>query len=190
MKRIVFLFSLLIIGCKPDEPPIVCEDIYIPLSQEHLSFINSFESFTSFYYKNNNDSIILFNNTGSFVNHIYDTLENVCYKYDYKTFGTYNNNLNWGIGYDLLPLFVDSNNFIIKVGPNQGLFECESRFKFTIESAVVSFDTLLLLNKTFYDVYHGIDNIGCIPAMYYNKQYGVVGFNWQGEWYVLETDSL
>lgn len=30
----------------------------------------------------------------------------------------------------------------------------------------------------------------CVNELYYNKQYGIVGFKWNGEWYVLEKDSL
>jgi len=81
-----------------------------------------------------------------------------------------------------------SKNIDVWIGPDI----CKNMFRLNIDSlsTYVFVDTLDLSNKLFYDVYYRTSNSSCTSDMYYNKQYGVVGFNWLGEWYVLETDSL
>jgi len=179
---LITLFS----GCKPDDPPpepcVPPIKVINPLLFEYLPD----ENYSGLFYKNNQDNILNF----EFNYYKYDTSfsPNIC-----NGGGEYLA-IEYEQGFeDILLKYhltsVDTNLLTIYGGPNS----CRSTFYIVIDSIGDKIDTLQLMNETFFNVYHRNAYSGsgnCCTEMYYNKQYGVVGFNWQGEWYVLETDSL
>ena len=188
----IFFFAAIIciglMGCEEDCPPDDnCNPTYHYLSANELSFYNFIlqnQSDTIKYYKTNN-SIYLFDRTPILL----DTSGNCSNQYEYYS-AAYLTSINISrIDYIINPYIEDHlpRNFIIMIGTSS----CQSFFKINTTNDTSNLDSIQLLDKTFYDVYHRTTEFGgCASAMYYNKQYGIVGFNWQGEWYVLETDSL
>jgi len=191
---LIILFG--INGCKKDSPcenPNCdsipdCNPVYHYLTVNDLSFYNFiFQSDSIIYYKTDN-SINIFNKPNILLR---DTAGDCSNKYEYYsvTFLTSANASR--IRYVIYP-YVEIHfpqNFRINIGPFQQ-FGCESTFIISTGTDDPDLDSIQLLDKTFYNVYYRTDDFGCSSEMYYNKQYGVVGFNWQGEWYALETDSL
>jgi len=189
VKITSFILILIISSCKPEPepqpciPPIISIDSglygYLPDSMyQKLRYINNSNDYYSF-------NLLYFNHDTEFaVNRCNGGGEFLLVTYEG------NNSLKE------FTYLIDGgakNLFRTFMGPNQPPLECESKFYIVTDSIGLSIDTLQLLNETFYNVYHRNAYSGsgnCCTEMYYNKQYGVVGFNWLGEWYVLETDSL
>lgn len=174
-------------GCRPDtnscQPPItkVYPDLYEYLADSfypNVKYKNSGNAFFNF------DLLVATLDTTPATN-------KPCVNPSFESFSLgYLNNYNVVsvIHYQLLPQ--PDRNITIFIGPHNS---CESLFFLNVDSLnnYTHFDSLFINNKIFYDVYHRTESPAmCCTEMYYNKQYGVVGFNWQGEWYVLETDSL
>ena len=187
------LFAYLLSGC---EPPFHCDEQHYTLSQDGLSLVEYMDNVQdSIYFKSNSSgNLIGFGKIRKKTSHIYDTLGNICYNYDYIIVAHYTkNSLIRRLLYTLVgdgPTY--RNQFIISVGPDEHNLSCVSEFKIDPATDTFNFNQINLSNKTFYNVYHRNSSLtnSCCTDIYYNKQYGVVGFNWLGEWYVLETDSL
>jgi hypothetical protein len=201
-EKVILLisFSLTIFSCKKECIPDVPEDKHLSfvidsaskciptfhlLTDSELSFIDYIND-TIFPYIDDNNAPYNF----SFAGNYRDTVGNCNYQYEYYISNFYSSAFNWLIIYDLHSSYNLPDNFLIHIGPS-GQLGCESIFKISTENDLPDLDSLELLGKTYYNVYYRTVNPAfCATEMYYNKQYGVVGFNWLGEWYVLETDSL
>jgi len=192
VKPILFLFILFIIGCKPEDPPFHCDIEYHPIPPTNLSFIEGFENYEQLYFRNlSSNNTFPFNTSGTVIYQIIDTTNNGrCYTYDYGGIVFTNENTSTLIEYDIAAEFHENNNFQIRIAPFNQQSSCTSIFYFTINTDTIDSDSIQISNKVFYNVFYRTDNLGCASEIYYNKQYGVVSFNWLGEWYVLETDSL
>ncbi len=204
MRKLIYFFAILgsilllsLASCKkdcPDEPPPIdtlpdtsgCNPVPRYLSADDLSFGVFIYGDTIRYFKTLN-SLYLFDRT-----EIANSFSGDCSN-DFEYFGAaYLTTTNISaINYYLFPHFEPNfpENLFIKIG-STSQSGCLSNFKISTETDIADLDSIQLLDKIFYDVYYRTDDVGCASEMYYNKQYGVVGFNWQGEWYVLETDSL
>jgi len=201
--RLALCLSIILFSCKKDCPPDIpikrlpdfsidsaskCIPVLYSITTNEFSFIEFFSADTLRYYKNSANSTLLFDR----INILHDTAHAGCQN-NYEYYGTEYQIENQSniISYYLHPyveMFIPLN-FTIGIGPS-GQFGCSSGFKICTENDLPDLDSVQILDKTFYDVYYRTSDLGCVSDMYYNKQYGVVVFNWQGEWYVLETDSL
>ncbi len=197
---IVILLTLSISSCKKDcSPPVdppkhhlaidgplsKCSPIVYELNSEDINFLPD-TNFQIITYFNNNDTFY-------FNFYLYkDTIIPNCH-FEYHTIQSiYESNSPVGeMIYALNPFYSgDSLNYEIIMGPF-GQLGCESIFEISTEIDLYDLDSIQLLGKTYYEVYYRTVNpVFCCSEMYYNKQYGVVGFKWLNEWYVLETDSL
>lgn len=182
--------------CSPDPPPdsipdtsdtSVCNPIYHNLTSNELSYYDFLLLGNLDIYYKTNTTINLYTQPG----YLLDTIKycNEAWQYYSSAYITSGNisRINY-----LLNVYDEAHypeNFIITIGPG-GQLGCQSIFEISTGEDTANVDSIQLLGKTFYDVYYRTDDVGCAFEMYYNKLYGVVGFNWLGEWYVLETDSL
>ncbi len=208
MKKLInfiLIFSIILFfsinGCKKDCPVDAppedsipdtidtpsCHPIYHYLTPDELSFYNFILNSDSLIWYKTNTLIYSFNKPGILL----DTAGSCANQWEYYSSAFLTLNIVSRIDYGLNAFdeIYSPQNFIIKIGPD-GQFGCQSIFKISTETDTVNLDSIQILDKTFYNIYYRTDNFGCASEMYYNKQYGVVGFNWLGEWYVLETDSL
>lgn len=196
---VVGLFILFgVAGCEKDTddntPPNdsipntdTCHRTYYYLNQTEYSFVDFLNSDTIKYYKNST-SQFLFDRTPVANNYAKDCSSAFQYVASaYLTVGSISQIYYLINPYDTIHF---PQNFIIRIG-DSGQFGCQSYFKISTGTETTDLDSIQLLDKTFYDVYSRTSEFGgCASGIYYNKQYGVIGFNWLGEWYVLETDSL
>jgi len=185
------VYILFFIGCKPDpdldpnpcNPPVtkVYPDLYEFLPDSFYPILK---------YKNSNNAYFKFDLTVSELDTTPAT-NKPCINPSWETFYlVYHSNYNAVSKIEYI-LFPEPNRIItFYIGPYNS---CESLFFFQVDSMYkyTHIDTLHLNNKTFYDVYYLMEfPTPCCSGIYYNKQYGIVGFNWNYEWYALETDSL
>lgn len=177
---------MMIAGCK--EP---CEPQIISLSPEIFELLPD-NHYPELVFKNSEDS--LFDGQQmSFTNDI-DYGNNPCYKgyervnLSYEVYGYF------PVGH--LTYFAENSSCIsISMGESGHPFNYNSSYIIDADSLNLYeySDTLLLLNETFYDVYHifpeGYET-HFVGDLYYNKKYGVVAFYAWGGLYVLDTDGL
>ncbi len=209
MKKLIYfivVFSIILFfsinGCKKDcpgdAPPddsipdttdtLGCNPAYHYLTSNELSFYNFLLQSDSIIYYKTNSSIYLFHRPGILL----DTTGDCSNYYEY-----YSSAFLTSINISRIDYRINSfvevyspENFLIRIGPT-GQLGCQSIFKISTGMDTVNLDSIQLLDKTFYNIYYRtVAPTYCCTEMYYNKQYGVVGFNWLGDWYVLETDSL
>lgn len=184
MNRFVVIsiaISILFFGCKPDDPcdpPImkINEELFDYMPDENYGIVNYSDSigninaFALDYYSYHTDySPNPCNGGAEFLS--------LTYKSDAAV-----NRINYH-------LYASATNLVtIDVGPNGS---CQSRFYIITENLENQIDTLNIYGKTYYNAYLRGGGVGnCCRAIYYNKQYGIIAYNWDGTWYVLEKDSL
>ena len=202
----IFVFTIILFfsinGCKkdcPDDAPHPdsipdtndtsgCNPVYHYLTSNELSFYNFILNSDSLIFYKTNTLIYTFNKPGILI----DTAGSCANQWEYysSAFLTLNTVSRIDYSINTFDEIFSPQNFTIKIGPS-GQLGCQSIFKISTETDTVNLNNIQLLDKTFYEVYYRtVDPIYCCTEMYYNKQYGVVGFKWLNEWYVLETDSL
>ncbi|MBX7183320.1 MAG: hypothetical protein K1X82_14505 [Bacteroidia bacterium] len=200
MKRIQLIYLLilyLIVSCKKEsiqKSKIEYTYSYDTLSSNDYTFINNFKNFDSIYYHCNElDSTILLTNFKSSIYSKIDTnYNNVIsyYNYYYIDYISDSKIIN-RLYYSLFGRYPDidtiSKNFGILIENDA---KCYSSHNFSTINPY-EMNSIQLNGKIFNDCYHSVlPPWDCSSELYYNKQYGVVAFKWEDNWWVLETDSL
>jgi hypothetical protein len=188
MKRfilIIYVLTTVISCCKEEDPipPDPCETPIKPIISELFNFLPD-SNYSILFFKDQ-DTLWEFNQMILHHDTVYSP--DTCNPASERLSLTYKGNTP----VNEINYFLSPDSFVyINVGPDNS---CESTFFIAIDGSFnyQILDTLMLNNEMFFDAYHLTPSFGvCCTEIYYNKQYGVVGFNWLGEWYVLETDSL
>lgn len=170
--------------CKPEEG---CEPVFNTIDPElwdampdeyypKLIFTNSDLGTTTFHY-----SYVYHNKNVTSNDTCKPRGEHLSLRYFSYEFGTLEYEIN-----SVNPIRIQINTGYIPTGGG-----CLSFFPLDISDTASYVDTLERNGKVFTNlIYKPGPTSFCMTELYYSKLYGLVAFSWEGEWYVLEKDSL
>lgn len=180
---IAIIISLSFFGCKPDE----CEPPIKNVPQELLDFMPEVH-FSKLSYKNEKDGRVSF--VYSYYSDELPDSPNSCKpRVEYIVLNYVSTSPIHSISYQVDGGEGDYLSMQIELGDQYG--NCFSPFHVKIEDISDKVDTLNLMGESFVNVFHKTTAPSlCSTELYYSTHFGIVAFEWNGEWYVLEKDSL